>query len=89
MHSPTLLLHLVCCLHMWPLQVSYATGDSLIRLLLNIMPIQQRLATMLLQKLPEFSSAECDEVLQDDDDGAAAGHNTSSLASLILGQLRW
>lgn len=63
--------------------MSYATGDSLIRLLLNMLPLQQRLATMLLQKLPEFSEAECE------DGGEAAGHVMSCVASLILGQLRW
>jgi hypothetical protein len=54
------------------------------RLLLNILPLQQRLATMLLQKLPEFSTAECDEP-----DNAAADVSTASLSSLILAQLRW
>lgn len=62
----------------------YATGDSFIRLLLNILPMQQRLATMLLQKLPEFSTAECDEP-----EGPAADSSTASLSSLILAQLRW
>lgn len=62
----------------------YATGDSFMRLLLNILPLQQRLATLLLQKLPEFSAAECDEP-----DNAAADGSTASLSSLILAQLRW
>lgn len=60
-------------------QVSYATGESLIRMLLNMTSLQQQLATMLLHKLPEYSQAECD------DDEV----NTSSVPSLILGQLRW
>jgi hypothetical protein len=54
------------------------------RLLLNILPMQQRLATVLLQKLPEFSTAECDEP-----DGPAADSSTAALSSLILAQLRW
>jgi hypothetical protein len=55
------------------------------RLLLNILPLQQRLATMLLQKLPEFSTAECDEP----EGPAAAGSSAAALPSLILAQLRW
>lgn len=54
------------------------------RLLLSILPVQQRLATMLLQKLPEFSTAECDEP-----EGGPADSSTASLSSLILAQLRW
>lgn len=60
------------------------------RMLLNILPLQQRLATLLLQKLPEFSSAECDEGGGGPDGAAAVGDSsTASLASLILAQLRW
>ncbi|WIA09029.1 hypothetical protein OEZ85_008443 [Tetradesmus obliquus] len=62
-------------------QVSYATGDSLIRMLLNMPCLQQQLAERLLQKLPEYSQAECEE--------EGAGGSSSSLPSLILGQLRW
>jgi hypothetical protein len=73
----------LACLHLLLLllQVSYATGDSLIRMLLNMPSLQQQLAEQLLQKLPEYSQAECEE------DGA--GGSSSSLPSLILGQLRW
>lgn len=62
------------------------------RLLLNMLPLQLRLATMLLRKLPELSSVECED--DGADVGAAAGHqcqhaSAASLSSLILGQLRW
>jgi hypothetical protein len=50
-------------------------------MLLNMPSLQQQLAERLLQKLPEYSQAECEE------DGA--GGSSSSLPSLILGQLRW
>jgi hypothetical protein len=45
------------------------------RMLLNIPALQQQVATMLLQQLPEYSNSESE---------AAA-----SIPSLILGQLRW
>jgi hypothetical protein len=63
-------------------QVNYATGDSFIRMLLNILPLQQHVATMLLDKLPEYSQADCE-------DGAPDSDSTSSTPNLILGQLRW
>lgn len=55
--------------------MAYATGDSLMRLLLNTAAVQARVAEMLLEKLAEFSAA--------DAEGA------TSIPALILGQLKW
>lgn len=54
------------------------------RMLLNMMPLQQQVATLLLQKLPEFSQAE----FADNRDGAGSS-TVSTVPGLILGQLRW
>ncbi len=52
------------------------TGDSLIRLLLNISAIQTPLASFLLKQLPNLQSAmEVD--------------STDALPQLVLGSLRW
>eukprot|EP00879_Flechtneria_rotunda_P031188 GHRR01034048.1.p1 GENE.GHRR01034048.1~~GHRR01034048.1.p1 ORF type:complete len:169 (+),score=79.21 GHRR01034048.1:523-1029(+) len=65
-------------------QVSFATGDSFLRMLLNMPNVQQPVAMLLLHKLPEYSRAECD-----DRDGNGSSSNESSIPSLILGQLSW
>lgn len=52
------------------------TGDSLIRLLLNITGIQTALACYLLQQLPEAQEA-------------AGSQGADSMPQLILGSLRW
>ncbi len=52
------------------------TGDSLIRLLLNISAIQEPLASFLLKQLPNLQNAmEVD--------------STDALPQLVLGSLRW
>ena len=52
------------------------TGDSLIRLLLNISAIQTPLASFLLKQLPDLQHAmEVD--------------STDALPQLVLGSLRW
>lgn len=50
------------------------TGDSFVRLLLNVAPIQADLASSLLERLPEF----IDEADEEKD-----------VATLLLGQFRW
>jgi hypothetical protein len=49
--------------------------------------VQSRVASLLLEKLPEFcgDSADGGGAL----DGAAGPHDGTSIPSLILGQLRW
>lgn len=56
------------------LQVAAATGDSLVRLLLNVAPLQGELAGALLERVTQFQSG---------DEGECA------VARLILGQFRW
>lgn len=51
------------------------TGDSFIRVLLNVAPVQKDLAKLLLEKLPEFV------------DGGDEDENI--VPQLILGQFRW
>lgn len=63
-------------------QVNYATGDSFIRMLLNMLPLQQHIATMLLDKLPDYSQADCEG-------GEPDSSSNSSTPNLILGQLKW
>lgn len=65
-------------------QVSHATGDSFMRMLLNMLPLQQQAATLLLQKLPEFTQTVCDDTAADN-----SGSTASTVPGLILGQLRW
>ncbi|KAL4428110.1 hypothetical protein ABPG75_002199 [Micractinium tetrahymenae] len=50
------------------------TGDSFIRVLLNVTALQADVSRMLLQRLPEFNDAEGEE---------------APLPALILGQFRW
>ena len=57
------------------------TGDSLIRLLLNISAIQTPLASFLLKQLPNLLSA-----MEVDSTDATACHR---LPQLVLGSLRW
>lgn len=52
------------------------TGDSLIRLLLNITAIQTPLASFLLKQLPSYQEAERVD-------------STDALPKLVLGSLRW
>lgn len=66
------------------LQVNFATGDSFIRMLLNMPTIQQQVATLLLHKLPEFGQGECEEDVNEGRNSSA-----STIPGLILGQLRW
>ncbi|KIZ01502.1 hypothetical protein MNEG_6459 [Monoraphidium neglectum] len=67
--------------------INYANGDSLLRMTLNMQRVQSRVASLLLEKLPEFcgDSADGGGAL----DGAAGPHDGTSIPSLILGQLRW
>ncbi len=57
------------------MQVAYATGDSLLRVLLSTTSVQAAVATMLLEKLPEFNATESEVA--------------TSIPNLILGQLKW
>ncbi|KAL4445301.1 hypothetical protein ABPG77_011126 [Micractinium sp. CCAP 211/92] len=50
------------------------TGDSFIRVLLNVTALQAEVSGLLLQRLPEFNDAEGEE---------------APLPALILGQFRW
>lgn len=52
------------------------TGDSLIRLLLNITAIQTPLASLLLKQLPSYQEA-------------VHVDSTDALPKLVLGSLRW
>lgn len=69
------LLSLCATAQVWPQGVP-VTGDSLIRLLLNIPGIQTALACALLHKLPDAMEAQ-------------GGQEADSLPGLILGSLRW
>jgi hypothetical protein len=53
------------------------TGDSFLRVLLNVTPLQKAVAALLLERLPEF----CGDGAQEDTGGG--------VAQLILGQFRW
>eukprot|EP00878_Enallax_costatus_P024090 GHUV01025681.1.p1 GENE.GHUV01025681.1~~GHUV01025681.1.p1 ORF type:complete len:600 (+),score=218.23 GHUV01025681.1:550-2349(+) len=64
-------------------QVRADSGDSFMRMLLNLLPLQQQVATLLLHKLPEFSQTE------HEDSGAGSSNTATSVPGLILGQLRW
>lgn len=50
------------------------TGDSFVRVLLNVAPLQANVSQMLLERLPEFCDAQGEE---------------APLPQLILGQFRW
>ncbi|PRW44427.1 Fanconi anemia group D2-like protein [Chlorella sorokiniana] len=50
------------------------TGDSFVRVLLNVAPLQADVSRLLLERLPEFCDAEGEE---------------APLPQLILGQFRW
>lgn len=54
------------------------TGDSFVRLLLNVAPIQADLSDLLLERLPEFIDSS--EVGDDED---------KAIPALLLGQFRW
>jgi hypothetical protein len=62
-----------------PLRVThhtaYDSGSSLVRLMLHARQLQTPVITLLLQRLPDYSAADC---------VAAA-----SLPQLVCGQLRW
>ncbi len=51
------------------------TGDSFVRVLLNVAPLQNEVAKLLLERLPEF----CDSTSEED----------KVVPQLILGQFRW
>jgi len=66
----------LCTQAVTPAQDVPETGDSLIRLLLNISAIQTPLASFLLKQLPNLQNAmEVD--------------STDALPQLVLGSLRW
>lgn len=54
------------------------TGDSFVRVLLNVSPLQADVSRLLLERLPEFCG----------DEGGEGGEE-APLPQLILGQFRW
>ncbi len=57
------------------MQSAPVTGDSLARVLLNVVSLQQDVAALLLERLSEFDSGGSEE--------------ERTVAQLILGQFRW
>jgi hypothetical protein len=72
--QPRTLRQLLLPMHVTHL-TAYDSGSSLVRLMLHTRHLQTQVITLLLQKLPDYSAAEC----------AAA----ASLPQLVCGQLRW
>ena len=63
-----------------------ATGDSFVRVLLNVAALQGDVAVLLLERLPEFCDAQQQGQGGEQQPG---GGDEAALPALILGQFRW
>ena len=67
---------------------STATGDSFVRVLLNVAALQNDVAVLLLERLPEFCDAQQQQG-QGQGEQQPGGGDDAALPALILGQFRW
>lgn len=65
------------------------SGDSLIRLVLGLPLLQPALTAALLELLPEHGSSNGDEDEEGGGGSGAGGNGGTSLADLIVAQMRW